>query len=99
MVAPRCLKWLKFSLESQVSQIEENHSMLDYWDDIRTMFKPYQGHVLVILGPCFGIFYNIFASRFLKWLIFSLVSQASQTKENHSMLDYWNHIRAMFLLY
>ena len=42
---------------------------------------PYKGHVcaisgpcLAIVGPCFDDFYNIFASRCLKWLIFSLES-------------------------
>ena len=43
----------------------------------------------------FGHFYNIFGSRCLKWLIFSLVSHASQTEENHSMLNYVNHTRAI----
>ena len=36
--APRCMKWLKFSLVSRASQIEEYHSMSDYWDHIRAMF-------------------------------------------------------------
>merc|ERR1711954_586251 len=97
--ASRCLKWLKFSLESQACQIEENQSMLDYLDHIRAMFRPYQGHVWAILGPCFGYFCNIFAPRCLKWLIFSMESHASQIEENHLMWDYWNHIRAIFVPY
>ena len=60
------------------------------------LLRPYKGHFWTILEQCLGYFYNIFASRCLKWLIFSLVSHASQIEENHSMLDYWNHIRAMF---
>merc|ERR1711954_440759 len=39
----------------------------------RTMSGPYKGHVWAILGPCFGYFYNIFASRLLEWLKFSLI--------------------------
>ena len=38
------------------------------------LLEPYWGHVWAILGPCLGYFYNIFASRCLKWLKFSLVS-------------------------
>ena len=33
--ASRCLKWLKFSLESHASQIEQYHSMSNDWDHIR----------------------------------------------------------------
>ena len=36
-----------------------------------------------ISEPCFGYFYNIFASRCLKWLKFSLESHASQIGEYH----------------
>ena len=46
--ASRCLKWLKFSLESHASQIEEYHQMSNYMDSIRAMFGPYEGHVLDI---------------------------------------------------
>ena len=70
--------------------------MLNYFGHIRAIFGPYQGHVLAILGPCFGYFYNILASRCLKWLKFSLVNHASQIEENHSMLNYWEYIVAMF---
>ena len=44
----KCLKWLKFSLESHASQKEEYHSLSNYWDHIRAMFGPYQGHVWAI---------------------------------------------------
>ena len=57
------------------------------------------GYVWAILGPCFDYFYNIFASRCLKWLKFSLESHASQIEEYHSISNYWNHKRAMFLPY
>ena len=57
---------------------------------------PCKANVLAILGPCFGFFYNIFSFRYLKWLKFSLESLACQIKDYHSMLDYWDHMRAMF---
>ena len=41
IVASRCWKWLKFSLEGHVSQIEEYHSMSNYWDHIRAMLGQY----------------------------------------------------------
>ena len=59
----------------------------------------YKGLVLVILGPCFGYFYNIFASRCLIWLKFSLKSHASQIEEYQSMSNYCDHIRAIFKPY
>ena len=40
------------------------------------------GHVWAILGPCFGYFYNIFASRCLKWLKLLLISHAPQIEES-----------------
>ena len=42
------------------------------------LLGPYNGHVLAILGPYFGYFYNIYASILLK---FSLKSQAWQIEE------------------
>jgi len=42
------------------------------------LLEPYWGNVLAIKGPCFGYFYNIFASRCLTWLKFSLKSQTCQ---------------------
>ena len=39
--ASRCLKWLKFSLKSHACQLEEYHSMSNYWDHIRAMLGPY----------------------------------------------------------
>ena len=60
------------------------------------LFGPYKGRVWAILGPCFGYFYNIFASRCLKWLKFSLDRHAFQIGEYESMSNYWDHIRAMF---
>ena len=38
------------------------------------LLGPYKGNVWAILGLCFGYFYNMFASRCLKLLTFSLVS-------------------------
>ena len=46
--ASRWLQWLKFSLESQVIQIEENHSIWNYCDHIRAMFRPCFGHIRAI---------------------------------------------------
>merc|ERR1712081_21493 len=43
---------------------------------------PHLGHVWAILGPCFGYFYNIFASRCLKWLKLLLISHAPQIEES-----------------
>ena len=94
--ASRCLKLLKFSLESQASQIEESHSMSDCWDHIRAMFAPDQGPVWAIIGPCFCYFYNIFASICLKWLKCSLDSHASHIEQYQSESNYWEHIKAMF---
>ena len=87
ILASRCLKWLTFSLDNPGSQLEEYHSMSNYWDHKRAMFR--------LAGPCFGYFYNIFASGCLKWLTFSLESHASQIEEYHSMSNYWDNIRAM----
>ena len=70
----RCLKWLKYSLKSHACQVEEYYSMLNYLDHN-------QDHVWAILGPCFGYFYNIFASRCLKCLKFSLKSHACQIEQ------------------
>ena len=42
------------------------------------LLGPYKGHVWAILGPCFGYYCNIFASRCPKWLKFSLKSHAFQ---------------------
>ena len=57
-------------------------------DYVRPMFGPYEGYVLVIS-------YNIFASRCLKWFKFLLESNAYQIEEYYSMLNSWDHIRAM----
>ena len=46
--ACRCLRWLKFSLESLACQIEEYSSMYTYWDHIWAMFWAYQGNILAI---------------------------------------------------
>ena len=59
---------------SHACQIEECSLMLTYRDHIGAMF-------LAILGPQFGYFYDIFASRCLKWLNFSLESYACHIKE------------------
>ena len=40
------------------------------------LLGPYKGQVWTILGPCFGYFYNIFASICLKLPKFSLRSHA-----------------------
>ena len=43
-----------------------------------------------------GVFFNIFVSRCLKWLKFSLKSHSCQLGEYHSISNYLDHIRAMF---
>ena len=43
------------------------------------LFGPFKGHVWPILGPCFGYFYPIYASRGLKFINFYLKSYALQT--------------------
>ena len=43
--------------------------------------EPYWDHVRTIIGPCFGYFYNIFASGCPKWLNFLLSSHACQIGE------------------
>ena len=60
------------------------------------LLGPNWGNVLAIKGPCFGYFENIFASKCLIWLKFSLKSHASQIEEYQSMSNYWDHIRAIF---
>ena len=141
ILASRCLKWLKFSLESHACHIEE-YSLLTCLDHcgiigtilgqclghIRAMLRLflqylcfqmnemaqiftgelcmpnrripfsvkllglYRGHIWAILGPCFGHFYNIFASRVQKWLKFSLERHACQIEEYHTMSNYCDHI-------
>ena len=73
----------------------------------------YWGHIWDISWPCFGYFYNIFSSRCLKWLKFSLESHACHIEEYSLMLTYLDHcqiigtilgqclghIRAMFCLF
>ena len=81
--AAKCLIWHKF--------------LLMYCMKIRKkIIGTILGQCLINIEPCFGYFYYIFASRCLKWLNFSLESHASPIEENHSILDYWNHIRAIF---
>ena len=41
----RCQKWLKFSLETHACQIEEYHSMSNYWEHMRAMLGPCLGHI------------------------------------------------------
>ena len=88
MYASRRLKWLTFSLKSLAYQIGEYSSILNYWDHIENMFW-------AISGQNFGYFYNIFASRCLKWLKISLKRQACQVEEYSLMLTYWGHIGPM----
>ena len=63
------------------------------------LLGPYESHVGAILGPCFDYIYNIFASRCLIWLKFSLESHASQIEKYQSMSNYWDQIRAIFKPY
>ena len=56
-------------------------------------------HIWVIIGPCFGYFYNIFASRCIYWLKFSLESLACQIEEYSALYNYLYHILAMFWPY
>ena len=63
------------------------------------VFGPYWGHVPAKLGPCFGYFYNIYASRYMTMLKFSLESQACKIEEYSTMLTNWGHIGAMFWPY
>ena len=67
------------------------------------LLRPYYGHVLPILGQCLGYFYNIFTSRCLNWLKFSVKSHACQIEEYHLVSNYWTikgpclgQFRAMF---
>ena len=57
---------------------------------------PWKDHVWAILGPWFDHFFNIFTSRCMKWIKFSLESHAYQIEECHSVSNYWDNIRAMF---
>jgi len=76
----RCLNWLKFSVKSHACQIEENFLMLNCLDNIMI------GHVLAILGPCFGYFYNILPSICPEWLNFSLWRvMPANWKKNHNV--------------
>ena len=60
------------------------------------LFGTYWDHVWAILGPCFGHFYTIFASRCLKWLKISPNSHACQIKEYSLKFNYQDHIGAIF---
>ena len=59
------------------------------------LLGPYKVHIWAILLPCVGYFYNIFASRCLKGLKFSLEIHACQIGEKDLVSNYWDHIRAM----
>ena len=52
----------------------------------------YKGHVWAMLGPCFGYFYNIFASRGLKWLTYSLVSLKVQKFGSMDIVEWHGNI-------
>ena len=58
------------------------------------LLGPYWGNVLVIMGPFLTI--STRSSRCLKWLKFSLKNYAYQIEENFLMLNYLDHIGAMF---
>ena len=60
------------------------------------LLGPYKSNVWAILGPCFDYFYNIFASRCLKWLKFLLKNYAYQIEENYLMFNCLGHIGTMF---
>ena len=55
----------------------------------------YWVYVWSILGLCFGYFLDIFVSRYLKLLKFSVKSHASQIEEYSLMLNFWYYILAM----
>ena len=57
--------------------------------------EPYKDHVWAILGPCFGYFYNIFASGSLKWFKFSVEDHACKKEEYHFMSNYRDHRRTI----
>ena len=57
--------------------------------------RPYWVHVWAILGSCFGYFYNIFASRCLKWLQFSLESHSRILLNDKSLGPYLGHVWAI----
>ena len=86
--ASRCPKWLKFSLESHACQIERRPFNVK-------LLGPYKGHVWAILGPCFVYLYNIFVSRCLKWVKFSLKHYLCQPKEYSWMMNSSDPIGAM----
>ena len=85
------LNWLKFPPKRDM------HAKYKIFFDVY-FFGPHFDHVLAILGPCFNYFYNIFASRCLKWLKFALMSHAGHflVRKYSLILTYWNHIEAMF---
>ena len=67
------------------------------------------GPCFVHLGAMFCFFYNIFASRCLKWLKFSVKSHACQVEEYTLMLNcldhimdmsgpYWSHVLAIYTI-
>ena len=89
--ASRCLKRLQFSPKSCM-QIMKKLSNVD-------LFGPQQGHVWSLLVPCLGNIYNIFTFRSLKWLKFSVKSHACQIEEYSLMLNCWDHIMVMSVLY
>ena len=57
---------------------------------------PCGAHVSAIKGPGFGYFYCIFASTCLKCLKFLLKSCERPTEKYPVMMNYWDHVGAMF---
>ena len=60
------------------------------------LLGPYLGHVWAILGPCFGYFYIIFASIWLKWLEFSQKKSCMPIRKYSLMLTNLDHNGANF---
>ena len=59
------------------------------------LLGPYWCHVWAIVGPYFGYFYNIFASRYLKLLKFSPKSHACHIEDYILIFNYWGHVLAI----
>ena len=73
------LQYLCFDM-TEVAQIPQERDM--HILECLLFGTTFLGHVWAILGPCFGYFYYIFASKCLKWLKISPKSHACQIRYN-----------------
>ena len=74
-----CPKWLKALWKSHAYQLENTFNV--------DLLGPYWGHVMAILGHCFGYVYIIFAFKCMIWLLLSLKTLACQKDEYSLMLN------------